>query len=203
MKLIVQIGVVILLAIGGHFIYQKYVANQKIQIIENIEHELSSTDEYVFSRDNLKFSETQNNSKLLAHINYLYTWEASVPFGFKTKDMKISYDKGSKKLKLTIRPLRLFPLTLSKMKKEVTSDFLWFDKGDPAAKFWAAAPKHTKKLVNKEYKSKPALLNTIKETTRNSMIVKINEILNKLGINDINVDVDIQGVLMYNKKRVS
>lgn len=199
MKLIAQIGIAILLIGGGYFIYQKYISDQNIHLVDNIEHELSSTDEYVFSRDNLKFSETQENKKLLAHINYLYTWEASVPFGFKTKDMKISYNHNKKTLQLTIQPLRLFPLTLSKMKKKVTSTFLWFDKGDPAANFWAAAPKHTKKLVNKEYKSKPELINSIKEVTRNSMIVKVNEILNKLEISDIKVNVTIQKVLLYGK----
>ncbi|MGB1206069.1 MAG: hypothetical protein ACPG5B_10500 [Chitinophagales bacterium] len=198
----ILIIILVLLAGGGYFAYQKYIENEKIHIIENIEHEFYSTDEYVFSRDNMKFSEHKEYKSFIAHANYLYTWEASVPFGFKTQDVEIDYDKSSKTLKLTIKQLRLFPLTVKNQKKKKTSEFAYFNHGDLAAQFWEGIKKHTEKLVNKEFKSKTEQRNAIKEISRNSIQVKVTEILKKLDISDINVEADIQSMLLYHKVRV-
>ena len=206
MKSILQTSILVLilalLAGGGYFAYQKYIENEKIHILENIEHEFYSTDEYVFSRDNMKFSQHKEYKSFLAHANYLFTWEASVPFGFKTQDVEIDYDEASHTLKLTIKQLRLFPLTVKNQKKEKTSEFLYFNHGELAAKFWEGIKKHTEKLVNKEFKGKPEQRNAIKEISKNSIQVKVTEILEKLDITDVKIDVEIKGMLLYHKVRV-
>ena len=206
MKSILHISILLvilaLLGGGGYFAYQKYIENEKIHLLDNIEHEFYSTDEYVFSRDNMKFSEHKEYKSFLAHANYLFTWEASVPFGFKTQDVELNFDESSNTLKLTIKQLRLFPLTVKNQKKKKTSEFLYFNHGELAAKFWEGIKKHTEKLVNKEFKSKTEQRTAVKSISKNSIQVKVTEILEKLNITDVKVDVEIKSMLLYHKVRV-
>ena len=202
LQLAISIVILALLTGGSYFAYQKYIENEKIHILENIEHEFYSTDEYVFSRDNMKFSQHKEHKKFIATIKYLYTWEASVPFGFKTQDVEIDFDRTENTLKLTVKQLRLFPLTVKNQKKEKTGDFLYIDDGDPAATFWEGIKKHTEKLVNKEFQSKTEQRNAVKEISKNSIQVKVREILDKLDITDVKVDVEIKSMLLYDKVKV-
>ena len=200
MKSTIQLLIVVVLLGAGYFAYQKYVKNQKIHLIKNIEHEVTSADEYVFSRDNMKFTELKEYKVHLAHINYLYTWEASVPFGFKTKDMDINFDDNTNTLILKIKQLRLFPLTISNPEAKKTSELLWLNQGEPAANFFKKLPEYTKTLVDKELRAKKGQVSSIKEITINSLKVRVGEILQKLDINDIQLEVSVDGLVLYDGK---
>ena len=203
LNLVLTAAVLIALAGGSYFAYENFVVDNSIHIIESIEHELAATEEFVFSRDKLSFSKTEHRKKLLAHIDYLYTWNASVPFGFASKDMNLNYDKGEKKLIVSIDDLRLYPLSISDKKSKITSRFAWLDKSLPAKEFWEKVDKFTKGEVNKQFKKDAQLLRDMVNITQNSMIVSIRSILDKLGVGDIQVVVQIKNLKLYDGKRVA
>ncbi len=110
MKNVLIFALSVALLIGGYYAYQNLVIDNSIHILESVQHELAATEEFVFSRDKLSFTKTENRKKLLAHINYLFTWDASVPFGFSSKDIQLDYDKSNEVLKVTVNNLRLYPI---------------------------------------------------------------------------------------------
>lgn len=199
MKPILTLVAVLAIGAAAYFGYKKYIEKQADVIIQEIEHDLIAADEFVFSRDNMKFSEIiKYDGKMTSWVKYSFSWEASVPFGFKAKDLDLDYNSTSKKLKVKINRLRFFPLSLSKMKaEEVDNHFYIIDPNRFEGPFWENAPKRTEKLVNKEYKDDPALVNSAKEIAANSIQVKITEILQKLDVKNIDIDVEVGQLLMY------
>lgn len=203
MKNLIIIVLIAALGVGGYFAYQEFIVDNSISILEGVEHELAATEEFVFSRDKLSFTKTENRKKLLAHIDYLYTWDASVPFGFSSKEMQLSYDKNEKRLIVLVNDLRLYPLSISNKKSKITSRFAWLDKSLPAKEFWEKVESYTKKEVNKQFKKDASLRKDMANITKNSMIVSIRSILDKLGLSDIQVAVDIKNLKLYDGKRAS
>lgn len=191
------------LLIGAYFFYQNLVIDNSIHILESVEHELAATEEFVFSRDKLSFTKTENRKKLLAHINYLFTWDASVPFGFSSKDIQLDYDKSNKVLRVNVNDLRLYPMSISNKKSEITSRFAWMDKSLPAKEFWEKVESYTQKEVNKQFKKDAQLRNDMANITKNSMAVSIRSILDKVGIGDIQVAVNIKRLKLYDGKKVA
>lgn len=202
MKNLLIVILIAALGIGGYFAYEQYVEDNTISILEGVQHELEATEEFVFSRDKLSFTKTENRKKVLAHVNYLFTWDASVPFGFASKDMKLSYDKDKRLLTVSVNDLRLYPLSISNKKSEITSIFAWLDKSLPAREFWEKVESYTKKEVDKQFKKDANLRNDMVNITKNSMIVSIRSILDKLDLSDIQVAVDIKNLKLYDGKRV-
>ncbi|MFD0861311.1 hypothetical protein ACFQ1M_03760 [Sungkyunkwania multivorans] len=202
MKYVFRILLLALVAIGGYYAYENFIADKAIHILEDVQHELSMTEEFVFSRDNMKFSEIQNNKKFLAHVNYLYTWEANVPFGFSSKDLKLDYDKDNKVLNVEIKTLRLFPFQIHNKKAKKTSEFAWLNQGDPVAKFWQNIEGHTKDLINKEFSKKPNEVASVKQISKNSLTISVQNILKKLALKDVEVRIRIDKLALYNGKRV-
>lgn len=202
MKNLIIIVLIAALGIGGYFAYQEFIVDNSISILEDVQHELAATEEFVFSRDKLSFTKTENRKKLLAHINYLYTWDASVPFGFSSKEMQLNYDKNEKRLVVLVNDLRLYPLSISNKKSEITSRFAWLDKSLPAKEFWEKVEAYTQKEVNKQFKKDASLRKDMANITKNSVIVSIRSILDKLDLSDIQVAVDIKNLKLYDGKRV-
>ena len=201
-NILVVLGLLAIVA-ASYFVYQKFFAFDPIRIVESIKHELSATEEFVFSRDNMKFSEREHSEKFLAHIDYLYTWEANVPFGFSPDDLSLSFNKEEKKLNVTVNALRLYPMHVHNQKAEKTSEFGWLNQGEPAKIFWENINEHTHQLINKELESKPNEAGQIKSITKNSMIVSIGKILSKLDLHEVTVEVLIKDLELYNGKHIA
>ena len=197
MKNILNVIALLLLVGGGIYLYQMFMGNNAIHVVEQVQHELSATEEFVFSRDTLKFSEIQNNKKFLAHVNYVYTWEASVPFGFASKDLAIDYDKSAKRLTLHVTNLHLYPFHVDQQKSVKTSEFAWLNQGDPVAKFWEGINARTTKLVDSEFKKDAQLRASIGQITRNSLIATVTKILGKLGLGGIEVAIVMDKLKLY------
>lgn len=202
MKNLLNVVALLVLVAGGFMIYQKFMSGTTIDVVDSITHELSATEEFVFSRDKMHFSQTQHNAAGLAHIDYLYTWDASVPFGFKTSDLKLDYDKKTKLLKVTVNNLRLFRLTIENQKDKVTSEFAWMDRGMPAQKFWKKVNKETQGLVDHEYTRDASQVASAINISRNSLTTTLVKILGKLHLSDIKLEVDIHSLRLYNGRVV-
>ncbi|MEZ4888909.1 MAG: hypothetical protein R3E32_29555 [Chitinophagales bacterium] len=202
MKNILIIVLVAVVAVGGYFAYQQFVVDNSISILESVQHELAATEEFVFSRDKLSFTKTEHREKLLAHVDYLYTWDASVPFGFASKDMQLSYDKNEKRLSVLVNDLQLYPLSISNKQSKITSIFAWMDKSLPAKEFWEKVESYTKKEVSNQFTKDASLRKDMANITKNSVIVSIRSILDKLGMSNIQVAVEIKNLKLYNGKRV-
>ncbi len=202
-KNILIVTLIAALGIGGYFAYQEFIVDNSISILEGVQHELAATEEFVFSRDKLSFTKTEHRKKVLAHIDYLYTWDASVPFGFASKDMQLSYDKSEKRLSILVNDLQLYPLSISNKKSEITSRFAWLDKSLPAKEFWEKVESYTKKEVNSQFKKDAALRKDMANITKNSVIVSVRSILDKLDLSNVQVAVEIKNIKLYDGKRVS
>lgn len=173
-----------------------------IYIVEQIQHELSATEEFVFSRDKMKFTEIQNNKAFPAHVNFVYSWEASVPFGFSSNDMGLAYDESSKRLTITIKNLRLYPFNIDNMKSEKTSTFAWLNQGKPVAKFWEGINERTEKRINGEFKKDAQMRTSVGQVTRNSMSVTVAKIMSKLDLGGIEVMVAMDKFRLYDGEKV-
>ncbi|MGH7389675.1 MAG: hypothetical protein ACREM3_09500, partial [Candidatus Rokuibacteriota bacterium] len=182
-------AVTLLLLVGAAYVayalYEKFVGDHSVRIVESIQHELAATDEFVFSRDRMSFSETQNNKAGLAHVNYLYTWQASVPFGFRAGDLDLSFEKASKTLSVRVKKLQLLDFTISAQKSQKTSEFAWLNQGEPAQKFWEGVNAHTRRLINAEFAKDRRLVGDVVQITRSSLTAAVLQILNKLNLSGL------------------
>jgi hypothetical protein len=203
MKNILNVVALLILVAGGYVLYQQFLVDNSIRIVESIQHELAAAEEYVFSRDTMKFSETQNNTAFLAHVNYLYTWEADVPFGFSSKDLQLHYEKTMKRLIIEVTNLRLYPFQIKNQKDEKTSEFLWMNQGEPAQEFWKKINSHTETLINEEFQKDKTLVASVLQITKKSLTVSVLNILKKLNLSDIEVEIVIKQLRLYSGKAVS
>lgn len=202
MKPLVYAVALLVLAAGGWVLYGWFVTDHSLRIVESIQHELSATDEFVFSRDRMKFIETQNNKAGLAHVNYLYTWQASVPFGFRANDLEPSFDKSSRTLRVRVKNLRLLDFTITNQKSEKTSEFAWLNQGEPVQKFWERVHPHTKALIDGEFAKDTRLVADTVRIARDSLTATLSKILSKLKLGDIKLDVAIDQLRLYNDSAI-
>lgn len=202
MKNILNVIALLILIGGGFYLYQMFMGPSAIHIVKQIQHELSATEEFVFSRDKMKFTQTENNKALLAHVDFLYTWEASVPFGFASRDLDLSYEKSTKRLIINVKNLRLYPFQIVNPKSKKTSEFGWLNQGEPVAKFWESINPRTEGLINGELERDAELRASIGQIARNSLTTTVMKILSKLDLGGIEVMVSMNNLRLYDGKVV-